>query len=233
MLVVKRKMFVMLAIFLVGIFSFGYVITSTVATSTATPLGITVVIDAGHGGLDGGSVGTKTGVTERELNIVYAKKLTKFLEDFGIDVVNTRLDTNGLYGEVTDDYKIVDMENRANIINKSNAQILISIHMNKFTDSSQSGAQVFFEQGNEDSEKLAESIRNILVANFDNARKLTLAGDYYILNQTEPIGVIIECGFLSNPTEEQLLQQEEYQNKMCYSIYCGIINYLGLSNKNS
>ena len=233
MLVVKRKMFVMLAIFLVGIFSFGYVITSTVATSTAMPLGITVVIDAGHGGLDGGSVGTKTGVTERDLNIVYAKKLTKFLEDFGIDVVNTRLDTNGLYGEVTDDYKIVDMENRAKIINQSNAQILISIHMNKFTDSSQSGAQVFFEQGNEDSEKLAESIRNILVANFDNARKLTLAGDYYILNQTEPVGVIIECGFLSNPTEEQLLQQEEYQNKMCYSIYCGIINYLGLSNKNS
>ena len=102
--------------------------------------------------------------------------------------------------------------------------------MNKFTQSSENGAQVFFEQGNKESEELANSIRDILVANFDNARKLTLAGDYYILNQTEPIGVIVECGFLSNPTEEKLLQQEEYQNKMCYSIFCGIINYLGVAN---
>ena len=100
--------------------------------------------------------------------------------------------------------------------------------MNKFSGSGENGAQVFFEQNDADSQKLANSIRDILVANFDNARKLTLAGDYYILNNTEPIGVIVECGFLSNPTEEKLLQQEEYQNKMCYSIYSGIINFLGV-----
>lgn len=159
---------------------------------------------------------------------MYAKKLTKYLESFGINVVNTRLDTDGLYDEITDDYKLVDMKKRAEIINKSDAQILVSIHMNKFADSSENGAQVFFEQDNQDSENLANSIRDILVANFDNARELVLAGDYYILNETEPIGVIVECGFLSNPEEEQLLQDEEYQNKMCYSIYCGIINFLGL-----
>ena len=171
-----------------------------------------------------------TGITERDLNIVFAKKLTKYLEDLGITVVNTRLDKNGLYKEVTDDYKLVDMKNRADIINNSNAQILVSIHMNKFSDQSQNGAQVFFEQGNEDSKNLAESIKNILTANFENARKLVLAGDYYILNETKPIGVIVECGFLSNPEEEKLLQNDEYQNKMCYSIYCGIINYLGITD---
>ena len=228
--VVRKKMIALFGIFLVVIFSFGFLLTSTITENVSTPVGITVVIDAGHGGLDGGSVGTTTGVTERDLNIVYAKKLTKFLQDFGINVVNTRLDTEGLYDDITDDYKLVDMKKRAEIINKSNAQILISLHMNKFTDSSENGAQVFFEQGNQDSENLANSIRDILVANFDNARNLTLAGDYYILNETEPIGVIVECGFLSNPTEEQLLQQEEYQNKICYSIYCGIINYLGITS---
>lgn len=168
-------------------------------------------------------------MTEREINLEYAKTLTKYLEDFGFNVVNTRTDTNGLYGNAKDDYKQVDMQNRAKIINGSDAQILVSIHMNKFTDSSENGAQVFFEQNNENSQKLAESIRDILIANFDNARKLVLPGDYYILNNTEPIGVIVECGFLSNPNEEKLLQEEAYRNKICYSIYCGIINYLGLS----
>lgn len=227
---VSKKMIISFGIFLAAIFLFGFAITSTVSVKTATPLGITIVIDAGHGGLDGGSVGTATGVTERELNLVYAKKLTTLLENFGFNVVNTRSTTDGLYEKVTEDYKLVDMKKRAEIINQSEAQILISIHMNKFSDSSENGAQVFFEQDNDDSKNLADSIRDILIANFDNARNLTLAGDYYILNNTTPIGVIVECGFLSNPKEEKLLQDETYQNKMCYSIYCGIINYLGITN---
>ena len=86
------------------------------------------------------------------------------------------------------------------------------------------------EQNHEDSQKLANSIRDILVANFKNARPLTLKGDYYILNETEPIGVIVECGFLSNPEEELNLQKEDYQNKMCYSIFAGIINFLDVVN---
>ena len=179
--------------------------------------------------MDGGSVG-KNGTIESELNLKYAEKLTKYLTDFGITVVNTRLNNDGLYGELTDDFKLVDMKKRADIINNSNAQILISLHMNKFTNSSENGAQVFFEQDDENSEKLAGSIRDMLTANFSNARELTLAGDYYILNNTSPIGVIVECGFLSNPEEERLLNDAEYQNKMCYSIYCGIINYLGVVN---
>ena len=224
---VKKKMFGLFAVFLLVVFLFGFFAGEAVKTDAVVPKNITVVIDAGHGGLDGGTVGTSTGVVESELNLKFANKLTRYLENFGIDVINTRLDENGLYDEVDDDYKLDDMKKRAEIINKSGAQILISIHMNKFSGSSENGAQVFFEQGNKESEELANSIRDILVANFDNARELTLAGDYYILNQTEPIGVIVECGFLSNPTEEQLLQQEEYQNKMCYSIFCGIINFLG------
>ena len=227
-IVLRKKMLGLFAIFLIVIFAFGFFASTTVQTDVVVPKNITVAIDAGHGGADGGTVGTSTGIVERELNLIYAKKLTKYLENFGINVVNTRSDNNGLYTTFGENYKLEDMQKRTEIINNSGAQILISIHMNKFSGSGENGAQVFFEQNDADSQKLANSIRDILVANFDNARKLTLAGDYYILNNTEPIGVIVECGFLSNPTEEKLLQQEEYQNKMCYSIYSGIINFLGV-----
>ena len=226
--VIRKKMIALFALFFVVIFSFGFFVSNAVQVDSITPIGITIAIDAGHGGVDGGSVG-KNGTIESELNLKYAQKLTNYLESFGITVINTRTTNEGLYDGMTDDYKLVDMKKRADIINQSNAQLLISIHMNKFTDSSENGAQVFFEQENEDSEKLANSIRDMLVVNFENARPLTLAGDYYILNNTDPIGVIVECGFLSNPDEEQLLNNDEYQNKMCYSIYSGIINYLGVA----
>lgn len=226
-IVIRKKMIGLFALFLVFVFGFGFFVSSTVKTDVVTPVGITVVIDAGHGGIDGGSVG-KNGTVESELNLKYAQKLTKYLENFGINVVNTRTNANGLYTELTDDFKLIDMKKRAEIINNSDAQILISIHMNEFSSSHENGAQVFFEQDKEDSQKLANSIRDILVANFENARELTLAGDYYILNNTSPIGVIVECGFLSNPEEEALLCSEEYQNKMCYSIFSGIINFLGI-----
>ena len=227
---IKRKMMVYSLVFLVVVFSFGYIASTMVVQTVAHPVGITVVIDAGHGGADGGSVGTKTGITESELNLIYAKKLTKYLEDFGIDVVNTRTDMNGLYEKMTDDYKLVDMKKRAEIINKSGAQVLVSIHMNKYTSQNENGAQVFFEQQNEQSEQLATSIKNMLRANIENARELVLAGDYYILNETNTIGVIVECGFLSNPQEELNLQDSAYQDKLCYSIYAGIINFLGIAN---
>ena len=226
-IVIRKKMIGLFALFLIFVFGFGFFVSSTVKTDAVSPVNITVVIDAGHGGMDGGSVG-KNGTIESELNLKYAQKLTKYLQNFGINVVNTRTNSNGLYTELTDDFKLVDMKKRADIINNSGAQILISIHMNEFTSSYENGAQVFFEQDKEDSQKLANSIRDMLVANFDNARELTLAGDYYILNNTSPIGVIVECGFLSNPEEEANLNNEEYQNKMCYSIYCGIINFLGV-----
>ena len=229
-IVIRKKMILLFAVFLIVVFGFGFFATSTVQTNTVSPIGITVVLDAGHGGPDGGTVGTTTGVVESELNLKYAQKLTQYLQGFGINVVNTRTSSNGLCTGTEDDYKLVDMRKRIEIINGSNAQLLVSIHMNKFTSSSENGAQVFFKQGDADGERLATGIKDMLAANFDNARKLVLGGDFYILNNSSMPGVIVECGFLSNPTEEKLLQQEDYQNKMCYSIYSGIINYLELVN---
>lgn len=223
---VRKKMIFLFAGFLIFVFSFGFLISSSVSTDAVAPLGITIVIDAGHGGMDGGTVGSTTGITESELNLRYAKKLTEYLQNFGITVVNTRETMDGLYGEFSEDYKQIDMQKRGEIINNSDAQLLVSIHMNKFSDSSSNGAQVFFKEGSQDSETMANAVRDMLRANFDNARELSLAGDYYILNCTDITGIIVECGFLSNPTEEQNLQNADYMNKMCYSIYAGIIHYL-------
>lgn len=227
---IRKKMIILFATFFAVVFCFGFLISEAVIKDTVSPLDITIVIDAGHGGADGGTVGVNTGVIESELNLQYAKKLTKYLEDFGISVINTRSTADGLYKEFNDNYKIEDMEKRAEIINNSNAQLLVSIHMNKFTTNIENGAQVFYKQDNKEGKEFASSIKDMLVANFDNARQLVLGGDYYILNCTNITGVIVECGFLSNPTEELNLQNEDYMNKMCYSIYAGIINYLGIAN---
>ncbi|MGN1212573.1 MAG: N-acetylmuramoyl-L-alanine amidase [Christensenellales bacterium] len=227
---IRKKMYLMLALFLCVVFSFGFLVSLNVQNVTATPLGITVVIDAGHGGIDGGTVGSSTGITESELNLRYAKKLTEYLQNFGITVVNTRETMDGLYDEFNEDYKQNDMQKRSDIINGCDAQLVVSLHMNKYTSPNENGAQVFYKQGDEESQKMANSIKAMLQANFDNARDLALAGDFYILNCTNVTGVLVECGFLSNPTEERNLQTEEYMNKMCYSIYSGIINYLGIAN---
>ena len=227
---IKRNMYLMLAIFLIVVFSCGFFASLAVSNVDATPIGITVVLDAGHGGVDGGTVGNTTGITESELNLKYAKKLTEYLQNFGITVVNTRETMDGLYENYSSDYKQEDMQKRSDIINSSNAQLVVSIHMNKFSSSAENGAQVFYKEGCEDGKRMAESIKDMLCANFDNARKLTIAGDFYILNCTDITGVIVECGFLSNPTEERNLQDENYMNKMCYSIYVGIINYLKVVN---
>ena len=225
----NKKMIAFFGVFLVVIFTFGFIASNSVQTNIQTTKGITIVIDAGHGGPDGGSVG-KNGTIESDLNLKYAKTLANYLTGFGIDVIQTRNDENCLTDPNADNFKIEDMKKRVEIINKCGAQLLVSIHMNKFTQSGENGAQVFFKQDDEDSKRLADSIKNILITNFDNARKLTLAGDYYILNNTSPIGVIVECGFLSNEAEEKLLNTDEYMNKMCYSIYAGIINFLGVVN---
>lgn len=189
---------------------------------------ITVVLDAGHGGIDGGSVGVSTGITEKELNLIYAKKVEKYLKAFGITVVQTRNNLDGLYDSTSKNLKESDMQKRASIISKVNPQAVISIHMNKYSDKSQKGAQVFYNEENNLSINLANCIRDELVKSINNARPLTLAGDYFMVKCSSCPSVIVECGFLSNPDEENLLQQESYQNKLAYSIFIGIVRYLNV-----
>lgn len=199
-------------------FSFNYI---AKASKSSEYFKYTIVIDAGHGGWDGGCVGATSGITEAELNLKVAKKLKEYLSDFGFNVIMTRSGNDALGKD-----KISDMEKRKEIIDRVNPTMVVSIHMNSFSDSKEFGTQVYFEQGDEKGEALATSIQQQMKLLLSNARENANHGEYYILECSNAISCIVECGFLSNQNDEQLLNTEEYRNNLAYSIYSGIVKYL-------
>ena len=138
----------------------------------------------------------------------------------------TRKNLNGLYNAISLNKKKDDMKKRKEIINSARADVVISIHMNSHVLNESKGAQVFYSQNSENSMILAEKIQDIFITSLPNARKEALVGDYYILNCSNIPSVIVECGYLSNPEEEMLLQNEEYMNKICACIFLGVVKYL-------
>ena len=222
-IIIKKRILLLLLIFFLV---FIICVTCVKSISTTSPkTKYTIVIDAGHGGVDGGSVGKTTKVSEASLNLEYAKCLKTMLSDFGFNVVMTRENENGLYSPLAQNKKKDDMKKRKDIIEKSNADFVISIHMNSYTSSSV-GAQVFYGKDNEPSKALAQSIQDYFIKNLSEARLEIKIGDYYILNAINVPSVLVECGYLSNPKEEKLLISDEYKKEVCYSILLGVLNYL-------
>lgn len=195
--------------------------------STVSPVHTkTVVIDAGHGGRDGGSIGSN-GTIEKEINLKYALCLKEILENKGIKVVLTRSDDNGLYDENADNKKLSDMSKRREIIKKAKPDVVVSIHMNSFANSSVSGARTFYQISNDNSKLLAKEIQMSLCNSIDTIKYGISPGDYYMLNCTDYTSVLIECGYISNFNEESLLNSDEYMKKFCYAVHCGILLFLG------
>ena len=181
----------------------------------------TIVIDAGHGGFDGGATGKLTGVHEDAINLAVAKKLKSLFEKNGYTVIMTREDDNAV-----GDTKNEDMAQRRAIIQSANADIVISIHMNKFADTSVSGPQVFFYEGSKEGEKLAKLIQAALIAALDPPKqRVEHPEDYYMLHCGACPSVLVECGFLSNEREEALLQDDDYQESCAKAIYRGVDQY--------
>jgi N-acetylmuramoyl-L-alanine amidase len=179
-----------------------------------------VVIDAGHGGWDPGMVsGT---VLEKDINLEIAKKLQTYLEEGGATVLITRLDDEGLAIN-----KSGDMRERRQIANAGQADIFVSIHQNAFTGTNVKGAQVFYHNESDKSKKLGESIQRHLIefVDPDNRRISKANSSYYVLKETAMPAVIVECGFLSNPGERAKLQTENYQERIAWGIYMGIVDY--------
>ena len=199
----------------------------SMATSTKPRGEYTIVIDAGHGGRDGGSVGAN-GSIEKELNLAYAKTLQKLLKKAGVNVVMTRESDDGLYSDDASNKKLSDMRHRRDIINNAQPDLVVSVHMNSFPLDSCKGAKTFYQIGSDISFEAAKNIQNSLKYYIDNASSTVSAGDYYILNCTKYTSVLIECGFVSSPEEEQLLNNKDYQERFMYSVYCGILMYLGI-----
>ena len=189
-------------------------------------IGKTVVVDAGHGGIDGGVVGSTSGVKESEINLAIAKSLKHFLERNGYDVVMTRENSDGLYGLTSKNKKLRDMEARRDIIKEAKPDLVISVHQNYYPLSSVRGAQVFYSADSEISKQIADSMQGTLNTALGNDR-IAKTGDYYIVNCTDFPSVIVECGFLSNPEEEKLLVTAAYQEKVAYSVFSAVHSIFG------
>ncbi len=197
------------------------------ARTAAQAQRLTVVIDAGHGGIDGGVVGIQTGTKESDINLSVSRVLQEILEEAGLNVVQTRKTEAGLYGAATQGYKKRDMKKRSEIINRSSPALVISVHQNFFSLSSRRGGQVFYRGNSEKSKTLAILVQNELNSMPECVKKTqALAGDYYVLNCSDYPSVIVEGGFLSNAQDEALLVSEEYQKKLAQAIANGALLFL-------
>lgn len=191
------------------------------ASMPHTPLGKTVVIDAGHGGIDGGVVGVN-GSVEAKINLALSKQLGEILSHNGITVVYTR-DTDAALSDI----KREDMKKREEIIKSSGADCVVSIHLNSYSDSKRRGVQVFYgDNGN--GESLAAHMQLSLNAKINSKYcKRTdfqpQKGDYYIAKCSNIPSVIIECGFISNEEDERLLNTPSYKTELCNAIAKAII----------
>ena len=201
----------------------------TVPTVSLPVSGKTIVIDAGHGKPDEGAQ-SNNGTTEAETNLKIALKLQNLLEQSGSSVILTRSDENAIYDldtKTLKQKKISDIHNRVKIGNESSADIFVSIHLNKIPQQQYDGWQTFYNAQSEDGQRLAVSIQNNLneAIQRENNRVAKSIDNIYIVKHVEIPISIVECGFLSNPEEEQQLLNDEYQNKLAWGIFNGIIEY--------
>lgn len=193
--------------------------------------GIVIGIDAGHGGYDGGCVG-KSGIEEKQLNLEVALKLRDELEARGAVVVMTREEDTALIDpkNTQGNKKRKELSNRIALLSDAGAQMLISIHMNEYTDAAQRGAQVFYlKGGSSKGRELALTVTSALQDMDDRYTRTASAGEYYILNACDA-SVLVECGFLSNPQDEELLQTEKHQQRLVQAIADGIEQYFKLAS---
>lgn len=194
-----------------------------------------LIIDAGHGGEDGGAV-AEDGTLEKDINLEITKKLSQIAKVNGYDVILTREVDAQIYDADSANSlrqkKVSDMKNRLNLMSTYSNALFVSIHLNKFQSESVNGAQVFYAKNVEGSKELAECIQSSIAQKIqpenDRSVKENTDSIYLLKNATVP-AVIVECGFLSNKNELINLKNNEYQYKIAMSIYLGIIKYLNLT----
>lgn len=192
-----------------------------------------IIIDPGHGGADGGAVGVD-GIVEKDINLSICLVLRDFFEVSGFEVIMTRdadisIHDEGLTG--TRKQKTSDLHNRLAIAEAYPGAIFLSIHQNKFGQSSSRGAQIFFGPNNEQSEKLANVLQKNFIARLqpDNHREVKRAGkDLFLMYNAQCPAVLVECGFLSNPEEGRMLTDPDYQSRVAFVTFASVLEYLDM-----
>lgn len=191
----------------------------------------TVIVDAGHGGDDGGAIGID-GTVEKDINLDIALKLEKILKFYGFNVIMTRTQDVMTCDDGLDSLrkrKISDIHNRFELMRKNPDAIFISVHQNKFEDSSQHGTQVFYSGNDERSKELAEAIQTSVTLTLQrkNDRVVKKSGSgIYLLYHAKIPAVLVECGFISNSDEVKKLKDESYRMKLAILIADGLLKYL-------
>lgn len=228
----KRILFILSMVF-ISVFTYFLGTNNLNKTVQTVSLPVTnkvVVLDAGHRAEKTNGAQSQNGLTEADINLKIVLKVQNLLEQSGCTVILTRSDENAIYdvdSKTLRQKKVSDIKNRVKIGNSSSADIFVSIHLNKIPQSQYYGWQTFYKEGNEQSQKLATNLQNSLNESIqrENKRVPLKIDNVYIIKNVEIPTSIVECGFLSNLEEEKLLQQDDYQNKLAWGIYTGIINY--------
>lgn len=180
-----------------------------------------MILDAGHGGFDPGKIGIN-GALEKDVNLVLSQKIKKHLEDMGYRVLMTRENEDALAGS-----KVEDLKTRVTLINENNPAIAVSIHQNSYSQENVHGAQVFYYTHSKGGEQAAKILQEaMLEVEPENHRQAKANDTYYLLKKTKGTTVIVECGFLSNQEEANLLVTEDYQEKMAAAVAKGIQEYV-------
>ncbi|MBU7593986.1 N-acetylmuramoyl-L-alanine amidase CwlD [Metabacillus halosaccharovorans] len=189
--------------------------------------GKVIYIDPGHGGPDGGAVGSNS--LEKDISLSISLIIRDYLQEQGALVLLTREEDVDLADEDTKGYsrrKGEDLKKRVNIINESEADLFLSIHLNAIPSSRWSGAQTFYSGRYIENEHVAKYIQDELRRNLENTTRVAKPIDgVYLLKNVEKPGALVEVGFLSNPNEEELLSTKVYQEKIAASIYNGVLRY--------
>ena len=179
-----------------------------------------IIIDPGHGGEDPGKVGIND-ILEKDINLQISMKVRDLMEEVGIEVVMTRED------DKVPERKKEDLENRVELINKTRPTIALCIHQNSYTSPEIFGAQVFYHTKTAEAVDIATLVQESLRAiDTNNTREIKKNDTYYMLKFSEVPTIIVECGFLTNPTEAQKLTTEEYQDEVAFAICEGIVKWL-------
>lgn len=229
----KKRIFISLLTVLISAFAFQMSnVNRTLNSLETVALPVSdkvIVIDAGHGIPDEGAQ-SSNGTTEAQINLKIALKLQSLLEQAGSTVILTRSDENAIYdlnSKTLRQKKVSDIHNRVKIGNESSADLFVSIHLNKVPQEQYWGWQCFYKDGDENSKKLAKLLQENLneAIQKENKRVAMRIDNVYIIKHVEIPISIVECGFLSNEEEEKQLLNDEYQNRLAWGIYNGIIDY--------
>jgi len=219
----NRFKYLIMIMFFIMCFSISYVYADVVDLPL---LGKVVYLDAGHGGVDAGA--ETNNIKEKDINLILVRKLESSLVSKGAIVYLTREGDYDL-SKTNINRKRSDLANRARLINESNADLYISIHLNSTTESRWRGLQIFYNSLNIENKVLAYCVNDVLKSNLSNIRDVKKENDYYMYKRISNVpGILIEAGFISNPNDNYILRDSNYQNKLVDNIALGIVSYFNL-----